>query len=84
MQYRAQAGISAAESADTMPILPEIVALPSPESAARIVNPKLPARVGVPETRPSAPSVRPPGRAPAVTVHVYGATPPETDSATGT
>ena len=40
------------------------------------VNVKEPAAVGVPVSDPSAPSMRPPGKAPEVIAHVNGGEPP--------
>jgi hypothetical protein len=45
-------------------------------SVAVTVKANEPTLVGVPESDPSLPSIRPGGRAPAVTVHVNGGEPP--------
>ena len=46
------------------------------ESVAVIVNVNSPSADGVPVIAPSVPSVRPVGRAPAVTAKVFGPAPP--------
>jgi len=83
LQYCAHDGIRLAVTGAAIPIVPLIVAVLSPESAAWIVNAKLPALVGFPETEPSVPRTRPDGSDPALTVHLYGSTPPLADIATG-
>jgi len=46
------------------------------------VNENDPAPVGLPETEPSGPSVKPGGSAPELTVHAYGTSAPVAERAT--
>jgi len=68
-QARAQAAMMLADRAAAIPTFPETVAVLPPLSATWIVNAKFPALVGVPDTVPSLPSVRPSGNAPALIDH---------------
>jgi hypothetical protein len=72
-----------ADSGAAIEIVPGKPAVLLPASASWIVKENVPEPVGLPETEPSWPSASPLGRAPELTVQVYGASPPVAERATG-